>query len=195
MISILEQKRKYVRMSLHRMFLFASAPVLKALVLFMENRKDRSSSALLQDYINQNLPKFNYEKKCDLSKLISQGAVHDLKSLYDQMNETYFNSSLDLNITWYGADRKKRGHQITYGLYNDPLKLIKIHRLLDRKVCPEFYVAFVVYHEMIHAVHRPQRGEKRTRIHTKEFRAQEKLFHDYEKAINWEKKSRHLFFK
>jgi len=90
---------------------------------------------------------------------------------------------------------REKGSTMTYGLYSDSLKLIKVHRLLDRSVCPEFYVAFVIYHEMLHEVHKPYMGVSCTRIHTPEFKAQEKQFKHFKEAVAWEKKSRRLFFK
>ncbi len=195
MVSILEKKRKYIRLSIHQMFKKASEAVVEALVDFIHNHKKRDSSALLQDYINKNLSTYRYDQKLDPSKLVSLGQVHDLKLLYHRLNRKYFNNALDLQITWFGQGRKKKGCQMTYGLYVQPLRLIKIHRLLDRRVCPEFYIEYVIFHEMLHELHKPYKGASCTHIHTPEFRAHEKLFNDYERAIAWEKKSRHLFFR
>ncbi|MCH9634452.1 MAG: hypothetical protein S4CHLAM7_12030 [Chlamydiae bacterium] len=195
MISILERKRRYIRLSVHRMFLEASSNVINAIVNFINNQKDRRSSVLLQDYINTHLPLFGYDKKLNKQNLVTQGKVHDLKEIYDQVNSTYFSKNLKLNITWYGLPKKRSGSRMTYGLYHEPLKLIKIHNLLDQKSCPEFYVAFVIYHEMLHEVHRPTMGTLCTRIHTPEFKKQEKQFNFYHESIAWEKQYRHLFFK
>ncbi len=195
MISILERKRKYIRLSIHRMFLKASGAIVDAIVDFIHNQKSRHSSLLLQNFINTQLPKFGYEKKLNHEKLSTLGQAYDLKTIYHQLNKTYFDNQLDLNITWYGMPHKRRGCTMTYGLYSEPLKLIKVHRLLDRYICPEFYVAFVIYHEMLHEVHKPYMGVSCTHIHTPEFKAQEKQFKYFKEAVAWEKKSRRLFFR
>ncbi|HSW64815.1 MAG TPA: hypothetical protein VLH56_16125 [Dissulfurispiraceae bacterium] len=65
--------------------------------------------------------------------------------------------------------------------------MIRISRYLDRKAVPHYYVAYVVYHEMLHAVLGVRQKNGRSLIHTAEFRKREKLFHDYEQAMAWEK--------
>lgn len=195
MVSILERKRRYIRLSIHQMFKKASSGVIEALVDFIHNHKKRDSSALLQDYINKNLSTYRYDRTLDQSKLVSLGQVYDLKLIYHKLNQEYFDNALDLQITWFGQAKRKKGCQMTYGLYVEPLKLIKIHRLLDRKVCPEFYVEYVIFHEMLHEVHKPYKGLSCTHIHTPEFKAQEKQFKYFAQAMAWEKKSRHLFFR
>lgn len=195
MISILEQKKKYVRISLHRMFLNATNPVIEALVGLIQNQREPRHSTLLRGYINEHLHFFTNDKKCDPKKWVSQGKIYDLNHLYNELNSSYFENRLNLNITWYGEATKRRGSQMTYGLYDESLKLIKIHRLLDRENCPEFYITYVIYHEMLHEVHRPQMRSQRNCIHTPEFKTEEKKFQYYQEAKDWEKKSRHLFFK
>lgn len=195
MISILRRKRNYIKLSVHRMFLGASDKVVEAMVDFIRSQKTRNSSALLRDYINTHLPTFSYEDKIDPSKLVTMGEVYDLKLIYHKLNRTYFKNKLDLNITWYGMPKKKKGRHMTYGLYQDTLKLVKIHRLLDRRVIPSFYVEYVVFHEMLHAVYKPTLGEKCTHIHTPAFKRAEKQFEYFDEAIAWEKKSQRLFFR
>ena len=51
---------------------------------------------------------------------------------------------------------------------------------LDKKTVPEIFVKFIVYHEMLHADEKEEEGaRKRGRVHSRAFRAKEKLFKDY----------------
>jgi hypothetical protein len=62
--------------------------------------------------------------------------------------------------------------------------------ILDHEKVPLFFLEFVVYHEMLHAVCEPlidSRG--RTWVHTREFRAREKLHPFFASAKAWEKQS------
>jgi hypothetical protein len=54
------------------------------------------------------------------------------------------------------------------------------------KTIPRYYVAFVVYHEMLHAVLGISIQGNRRSVHSREFRKREKLFKDCEKAMAWE---------
>jgi hypothetical protein len=59
--------------------------------------------------------------------------------------------------------------------------------VLDSRRVPAFYVEFIVYHEMLHAVVESTVKNGRRRIHAREFQEREKLFEHYEKACAWEK--------
>ncbi|MCB1076167.1 MAG: hypothetical protein KDK59_11665, partial [Simkania sp.] len=80
-------------------------------------------------------------------------------------------------------------------LYHHLLKLVKVHRVLDSAETPEYVVSFVLYHEMLHSVCSSAVGKRgRRKIHTKEFREKEKLFHQYREAAEWIHKNRERFF-
>ena len=189
MIRVLERKRKYIKLSIHRMFLEASTNILDAVGDFILNQKNRLSSTLLQDYITKSLSQIDYSDKLNISKLETLGNVYDLKMIYHDLNEKYFNNKLKLQITWFGKSRLRRSSQITFGLYHEPLKLVKISRILDKRGCPDYFIEYVVYHEMLHEIYRPYRSSKGTfHIHTKEFKEEEKKFEHFKKAKAWEKK-------
>ena len=53
------------------------------------------------------------------------------------------------------------------GSYSVEDKLIRIHRSLDRDLVPRFFVAWIVYHEMLHQVHGAPILNGRRQFHTK----------------------------
>jgi hypothetical protein len=116
-----------------------------------------------------------------------------LGAMCREISHTYFGRTLDVRITWGragspSAGRKRRRH-IIFGSYNSTLKLVRIHPVLDHRDVPDYFIKFVLYHELLHAV----LGETcsasgRRSVHSSEFRRREAQFPDYERAMSWEKK-------
>jgi hypothetical protein len=76
------------------------------------------------------------------------------------------------------------------GSYSVEDRLIRIHRSLDRAFVPRFFVAWIVFHEMLHQVHDIRVKNGRREFHSKEFLADEQQFEHYDQAKGWER--RHL---
>jgi hypothetical protein len=148
----------------------------------------------LEQLLFRKLPAPKHKKK-KAPSLVTQGKLYDLKEIYTSLNNTYFNNTLDLKITWFGnANRSARRHR-RLGVYCFEEKLIKIHRLLDSPDFPAYFIAWVVYHEMLHYVYPPLKAKRgRYSIHHCEFRKKEREFADYAVAKRWEKENRRLFF-
>lgn len=170
------------RVSLHRMFLAAPQNIMQALTCYLKG-EHKNLSPSIKAYIEDNLQRLDYSHELDLNKLQTAGQVYNLKNLYDRLNYEYFDNSLKLHITWFGKAQSRSRTRIVFGLYYDPLKLIKINRLLDQQHFPEHVVAFVIYHEMLHYVcpaYVDEKGQKH--IHSKAFKALEKKFEHFELA-------------
>lgn len=195
MISILERKRKYVRLSLHQMFLDAPNNVIIALSELLRNKRSKEYNQILRQFINLHSAKYDKNYPINLNRLSAQGEYFDLKKLYEKVNQHYFDAKLNLHITWFGQGKKRPKHQISFGLYHEPLKLIKINRLLDRKETPTYFVEYIVYHEMLHEVYRPEiRSNGYRCVHTKIFKEKEKEFHHFSSAKAWEEKFKSTLF-
>lgn len=197
MLNLLEKQRSFARLSIHKMFLEAPEPVISAIALYVRgSRKDRQvRNLVLREFIQSHLSRHDYTHLVDPKKLVQQGRCYDLKPLYDSLNEKYFEGKLDLSLTWYGALRRKRRARITFGLYVSGLRLIKMHRMLDDPFFPEYFVSFVLYHEMLHSVV-PGSTDARGRFcfHDKAFKEREKVFEHYLKATEWEKNNKARLF-
>jgi predicted SprT family Zn-dependent metalloprotease len=108
------------------------------------------------------------------------GQVYNLQEIYEQVNEEYFGAKLNLKITWFGRGETVPKTRITFGSYTPQLKLIKVNRLLDREYIPEFFVRYIVYHEMLHEAFPPKKRKRGTHhIHHSEFKEKEKAFPHY----------------
>jgi hypothetical protein len=64
---------------------------------------------------------------------------------------------------------------------------VRIHPVLDQPAVPVWFVRYVLFHELLHAVLPPRRGRGSRWIHHgAEFRRRERDYADYARAIAWE---------
>lgn len=184
----------YTKVSMHRMFLEAPKNIMDALSVHIKT-KNSNVCPSVKAYIEEKLPVYDYSKSIDKSRFVTKGETYDLKELYDSINQNYFDGQIDLHITWYGKVKSKRRSQVTFGLYQQSLQLVKIHRMMDSSLFPEYFVRFVIYHEMLHHIcpaYYDQNG--RHHIHTPEFKRREREFREYDEAQNWMKNNTNHFF-
>jgi hypothetical protein len=174
---------------IHHMFLDAAPPVIEALVDYV-TKGDRESSAVLGDFIDAN--GFQVARRKRSAPLVSKGKHHDLLALVEKLNGQYFDGSMNVLITWGKRPtvRSKERRTIKLGSYSAIDRLIRVHPALDRKWVPRYFVAFIVYHEMLHHVIPGSRGLGRVNMHPPEFKEREREYHWYQRALDWER--RHL---
>ena len=110
--------------------------------------------------------------------------------LFDELNLRYFGGRIRARITWGPRGRRKRTRDsIKLGSYTFEDELIRIHPVLDAADVPSFFVAWIVYHEMLHQVHDIPVVGGRRQFHTPEFMAQESNYEHYERARDWERRN------
>jgi len=176
-----------VSVRVHRVFLSAPHGVLKAVASFV--KKGRGKTPLIKGYIKEKGSSIKEAAGRSVA-VRTLGVHHDLQGIFDALNSEYFGSSVRARITW-GASRARRRARIrTLGSYSYSSGLIRINPLLDEKRVPGYFVAFVVYHEMLHAHMGVGMNAVRRSIHPKEFRERERLFKDYLRASEWERSNR-----
>ena len=73
------------------------------------------------------------------------------------------------------------------GSYAVEDRIIRIHPSLDQEFVPDYFVAWIVFHEMLHGKHEVRREHGRRRFHTQAFMAEERTFPDFVRACAWEK--------
>jgi hypothetical protein len=181
-----------LRARIHHMFLDAPPSVIDALVRYV-TRGDREASVLVGHYIEANATRLARRTSRSVP-LVSKGRHHDLLAIYQEVNDRYFDGAVNALITWgtkvaprAGATRPKRS-TIKLGSYNAIDRLIRLHPALDRAWVPRYFVAFIVYHEMLHHLVPASRGPGRRLLHPPEFVEREREFRNYDRAIAWEKK-------
>jgi hypothetical protein len=123
---------------------------------------------------------FGIKKKRRLLPLKAEGEHYDLTEIYNKLNIRYFDNGLNLRIAWTGNKYSKPRRRVMFGSYHQKKELIRIHRRLDRADVPDYFVSFIVYHEMLHHVLPPILGKnRRRRVHHPAFLKREKEFEDY----------------
>jgi hypothetical protein len=127
-------------------------------------------------------------------RMTTQGMHYDLKIRLQFVLDHYLpEKPIETPaITWFGSRIREATRRRLLGAYFPNEHKIKIHRILDQQDIPEFFVDYVIYHEVLHALHPPtkKRGEKR-KIHHSTFRSVEKQFPLYKEVKEWEKLNKH----
>ncbi len=93
-------------------------------------------------------------------------------------------------VTWATRKRSTARRGLRLGSYDSSRDLVRIHPVLDQEAVPEWVVAFVVYHELLHALVPSERVGRKLIHHGAKFRGREQAHPDFERATEWEK--RHL---
>lgn len=120
-----------------------------------------------------------------------QGRHFNLRAIFDKLNARYFRCRLkDYQIVW-GRRRKDRPtNEIVFGTIQECDRMIRIHPLLDRAFIPKWFVEYVVYHEMCHAVVPDLYTKSGKRIvHHNAFYEKERKFHWFKRAKRWEQEN------
>jgi len=184
MLSVRE-KPGLLSVRLHRIFLDAADDVLHEIALFIRQKK--GATPLLRDFFRQNSHRLR-KPSLRRSRMRTEGTYHDLASIYDSLNAEYFGSRMSCAVTWGSRSPRYAVRKRTLGSYSEYSNTIRINPVLDRKTVPRYFVAFVLFHEMLHADtgHTVKNG--RRQVHTGAFKQRERTFRHYVRARAWEKR-------
>jgi hypothetical protein len=115
-----------------------------------------------------------------------RGAHHDLAPLFAALNEQYFSNELHRpRMGW-----SRRPWRAQLGCFDPALDQIVLSSRLDSARVPPCVVEYVLYHEMLHVKHPIRRAACGLQSHSAAFRAQERRFHDYQRARSFLEKLR-----
>ena len=118
----------------------------------------------------------------------SEGRFFDLRAIFDKVNARYFRNRLrNYTIAWGQRRRERPRNCIVFGSIQEEDRMIRIHPLLDRQFVPQWYLEYVVFHEMLHAFV-PDRHDSAGRriVHHPGFVERERRFRHYRRSIEWE---------
>ena len=111
----------------------------------------------------------------------ARGRAYDLEKMFARLNRRYFDGALPQpTLTW----SQKRTRTIL-GHHDGAHETIVISKTLDSEDVPEWFVEFILYHEMLHIKHPARLINGRRFYHTKAFRAEEQRFPFYHEAQEW----------
>lgn len=111
----------------------------------------------------------------------AHGRAYNLERMFQRLNKKYFNNQLRQPVISWSVRRTKRmlGH-------HDPVhNTIIISKTLDSASVPEYFVEYVLYHEMLHIKHKARIIRGRCYYHTADFYLDEKRFQQYKEAMAW----------
>jgi hypothetical protein len=199
------QREGIAHVRLHHMFVDADETTVTAVARYLTDGHN-AASGHLQHFIKQNSDRIRARARFSLSTRTALSSVdhepsdstdcghdgrhHDLYSILGQLNDCYFDCTVQARIAWArmgrGLGRQRRRRSIKLGSYRGRDPLIRVHPVLDATWVPDFFVEYIVYHEMLHHVlGMPMRNGRRN-LHGREFRARERQFQRYAEAIAWE---------
>lgn len=197
MISVRRNTCQYA-VRLHRVFLQADGDIVHHLATFIKAPRPTAVRAL-RAYVhhcseNQLIPP--HKKTQRNVAFRTMGTFHNLSQIYTALNERYFQNQIKADITWgRHVPTKRKRRSVRLGSYSIEDRVIRIHPLLDQDFVPNYMVAWIVYHEMLHQKHEVRTLRGRRRFHPPEFVAEERLFEDYERVKEWERKYLHKFLR
>jgi len=177
-----------LRARIHHMFLDAPGMVQDALIRYVV-RGEREASAVVNRFIEENGYRIRASQPVR-SPLTTQGDTHDLLALFRILNEKYFGNAVDALITWGKSGSKrleKPRRSIKLGSYSAVERLIRVHPVLDKAWVPRYFVAYIIFHEMLHHVIPASQGSGRRMLHPPIFMVREREFRDFDRAHAWEK--------
>ena len=184
-----DAKHKTNRVRLHHLFADAPEDIVSALARYIE-LDCPDAAAQLKQYISDNEHHIREDPlpaQRD-TPIRTAGKVFDLQVITDQVNQDYFGGRLSGRITWGRHMRRGQPRRsIRLGSYCLEEDLIRIHPGLDRSWVPSFYLEWVVFHEMLHALHPIPTLNGRRVFHSAAFYADERRFRHYERAHQWER--------
>ena len=175
----------------HHMFLEAPHEVVTALAAFAGPRRGaaarrREAGTRIDAFVKRNRARIAVPRA---DRLLSRGRVYDLQEIFDRVNALHFEGRIEARIGWGPVRAGRRRRTVKTGVYVQDARIIRIHPTLDRAQVPEFYVAAVVFHEMLHqAVPAREVGGRRI-VHGPEFRRAERAYPDHARARAWEERN------
>jgi hypothetical protein len=176
-----------ITVRMHRMFLSAGEDILREMAVFIKTRRGRTP--LVRKFISENR---NCLKKTERSSsatcMRTQGRFYNLREIFGDINQEYFQGSITASISWGKASVRRLVRKRTLGTYCRTTHTIRINPVLDRRSIPLYFIRYVVYHEMLHSNIKEEKRNGRRSVHSAEFREKERLFREYQNAVSWEKR-------
>ncbi len=155
MICVMFAGEHHARIRLHEQFLAAPAAVHAALATYLRSRRRQAWTVVAEFARSIRVA----ETPCPSSaapRLATRGRVHDLREIAAEVNGTFFGGQIRCRVGWgrpraRTARRRTRSRSIRYGSWSASTRTARIHPLLDDSRVPRDFVAYIVFHEMLHA--------------------------------------------
>ena len=183
-------ERLEVRM--HAMFTAAPTEVHRAVASWIRSgRRAPRACAVLDRWIATSLERLA-PAPARSAPLCAHGEHHDLTAMAadlcaGELAHDPFECGRAPGGTWGRRTQSRTRHSLRLGSFDPVACIVRIHPVLDQATVPAWFVRFVLFHELLHAVMPPKLGpDSRWVHHSHAFRRRERAYADYKKAIAWE---------
>ncbi len=177
------------RVRIHRMFVRLEPRLVRALARYVVHNDGRAAAALAE-FVERHKDIIRQQPRRPRNVCLrTAGRCHDLQAIFARLNARYFGGKLDAKITWGPRSVRRRRRSIKMGSFSVEDRIIRIHPALDRPGVPSYFVAWIVFHEMLHGKHEVLRVKGRRCFHPREFMDEERSFSEYQRACAWEKRN------
>jgi hypothetical protein len=189
-----ERKRSGVVVHLSSFFSEAPDDVRDAIVSWMRaGNRARRATRTLDLWIDRRVRELA-ETAPLAPQLEPRGKVHDLAAIAHELRAGElahaFTSALPWPaIGWGRAKGSRSRRSLRLGSYDAVARAVRIHPVLDSAHVERWFVRYVLFHELLHAVLDAPRNEHDARRlhHGPEFRRRERAYSDTARALDWEK--------
>jgi hypothetical protein len=107
-----------------------------------------------------------------------EGRFYNLDEVFDSLNLRFFGGLLGRpDLTWSESVAKR-----ALGHYDAAHNTVVVSRVFDRPSSPRYAIEYLLYHEMLHLKHPVTRRGLRRCVHSRDFKAEEKLFPQLKEA-------------
>jgi hypothetical protein len=173
---------------LHEFFAAAPMSVVADLGRWIAaGRRARKASTRLDTWIADRLEELP-APAARHAPLRATGRCYDLQRLRDAviLDHVPELAATPPAVTWGRRSRSRGVHSLDLGTFDLDSRIVRLHPVLDHPAVPEFFVRFVLFHELLHTALPWDTTESRPRHHPPEFRARERRHPDYRQAEAWE---------
>lgn len=189
LITVKPQKNGPPAVRLQRVFLAADESTLKALARFIV-RPDRRCRTALDSFLSSRRDLLDAcARETREDRLQTRGRHYNLNVMLKRVKAEYGLKLPGVKIGWARPAAKSRNRRsIKFGSWYSKSRTVRIHPALDDPTVPEFFVEYIIYHELLHALFPPESGpEGRRQVHNPEFQRFERKFKRYQEARYFER--------
>ena len=166
------------------MFLNADTSVMDEIGTFIKRRK--KPILKVREFILRNHASID-ERKPRSFNIKTRGRHFNLLEIFIALNKEYFSGEVTAAITWGKRSPRRAVRKRRLGSFQRDRNIIRINPVLDSSSVPRYFIEYIVYHEMLHAVQAAEVARSKQRVHSREFKKREKDFKYYEQALAWER--------
>jgi hypothetical protein len=172
---------KTIQVELSEGFIAADDQVWNALAHIIHNGKSPETTQIIQQFSSSE--EFS-EILLAMDLIVGdiadtvQGHAYNLETIFHTVHQHYFDKTLPKpQLAWSKSFTHRK-----YGHYEPARDRIVLSRTLDDLKVPSYVAEFVMYHELLHKRHGEVWVNGRLRVHTPEFRQDERQFKQYDLA-------------